>query len=380
MDGVSNWWNAAEDLQNYLVRLYDLDCQEALFIQRAMQACGGIAVNNNEAGLDQVELFLSGNPAQYRKLIATIQIEPGSVNRSGCLQELALMLEQALHNYQNPLPAMEINGQTYDLAARTYVMGIINLTPDSFSGDGLARKENYIDLALEQAERMIKAGADFLDIGAESTRPGAAPIDETEEKERLLPVLIKLAKAVKVPLSVDTYKPGVAEEAFKAGATIINDIWGFKAPGDPERRMARVAATAKAGVILMHNKPAPGYRHLMKELINSLAESMEIACEAGVDLKRIIVDPGIGFAKTTQDNLRILQNLDQLKVLGRPVLLGVSRKSVVGKTLNLPVEERLEGTIAATVWGIAKGANIVRVHDVQAISRAVKMSDAILEQ
>jgi dihydropteroate synthase len=256
-------------------------------------------------------------------------------------------------------------------------MGIINITPDSFSKDGLYHKTNYIDLALEQAEQMVIDGADFLDVGAESTRPGAIAVSEGEEIARLLPLIKELVRNVRLPISVDTYKPIVAEEALNAGASIINDIWGLQAPGDLEHQMAMIIAEAKVPVIIMHNKTNPGYGFLMKEIIDSLSRSIEIACQSGIDLEKIIVDPGIGFAKSYQDNLYILQNLDQLKILGRPILLGASRKSVVGLTLDLPVNERLEGTIATSIWGIAKGANILRVHDILAHSRAVKMCDAI---
>lgn len=272
---------------------------------------------------------------------------------------------------------LKIQDRNYDLNARTYVMGIINLTPDSFSQDGLYGKKGYIDLALKQALEMVVDGADFIDLGAESTRPGAEQITEEEEGKRLLPVLKELVRGVSVPISVDTYKPGLAEAALNMGASIINDIWGLQSPGDPERRMAKVVAAAKCPVIVMHNQTNPKYRSLMKEIIVSLKKSTMIALENGVDNGQIIIDPGIGFGKTYQDNLKVLHNLDQLRVLDKPILLGVSRKSLIGLTLELPVEERLEGTIAANLWGISKGANIIRVHDVKAVTRAVRMYDAI---
>jgi dihydropteroate synthase len=272
---------------------------------------------------------------------------------------------------------MEINGQMYDLYSRTYIMGILNLTPDSFSGDGVYAKPKFIDEALRQAEQMIADGADFLDVGAESTRPKAERVSEAEEKARLLPVLKELIPVCKVPVSIDTYKSGVAEKALELGAAIINDIWGLKAPDDPEHRMARVAAEAKIPVIIMHNKPEPVYENIMQEIRVSLAQSIHIAMESGLSVDQIIIDPGIGFGKTYQDNLTVLKRLDELQSLGRPMLLGTSRKSVVGLTLNLPVDERLEGTLATCIWGIGKGANILRVHDVKAVSRAARMCDAI---
>lgn len=272
---------------------------------------------------------------------------------------------------------LNIEGKNYDLNARTYVMGIINLTPDSFSQDGLYGQKDYIDSVLKQGEEMVAAGVDFLDLGAESTRPGAEQISEAEEAKRILPVIKELVRMVSVPISVDTFKPSIAEAALNMGASIINDIWGLQSTDDPDRRMAKVAATFGCPVIIMHNREKPDYRFLMKEIIESLQESINIALENGVDPGQIIIDPGIGFGKTYQDNLKVLQNLDQLRVLGKPILLGVSRKSVVGLTLDLPVSERLEGTIAANLWGISKGANILRVHDVKAVKRAVKMYDAI---
>lgn len=280
------------------------------------------------------------------------------------------------NNYP-PFPPIVIKGKAYNLSDRTYVMGIINLTPDSFSGDGLYGRNEYIDLALKQAEEMVALGVDFLDIGAESSRPGAPTVSEDEEKARLLPVLKELIPAVELPVSVDTMKPGVAEAALKMGAAIINDIWGLKAPDDSERRMARIVAEAGVPIILMHNRLKAEYAFLIEEMIDSLNESIAIAVDAGVRREQIIIDPGVGFGKTYEHNLHVLKNLDRFQELGRPILLGTSRKSVIGLTLHLPVTERLEGTIATVVWGINLGANIVRVHDVSAVSRAVKMCDAI---
>jgi dihydropteroate synthase len=279
------------------------------------------------------------------------------------------------------ISSLMINDRVYDFS-RTYVMGIINITPDSFSRDGLYSESKYVENAILQAQTMIAAGADFLDVGAESTRPGAAALSATEEGRRLFPVLRELVRAVTIPISVDTYKPEIATQAIELGAAMINDIWGLKAPGDPGRRMAEVIAQAQVPVILMHNQAQPGYQHLIRDVMASLNESIAIASRAGIDPGKIIVDPGIGasFGKTVADDLKLLQNLQQLKVLGKPILLGTSRKSVIGKVLDLPVEERLEGTIATNVWGVANGANIVRVHDVQAISRAIRMCDAIMHE
>ena len=369
----------AGKFDHYQVRLYDLTFRQAALIKQEMLARGADAAVpwkvcswDRETG-ESYQALLCGTRRQLDQFIAKLKQQPFG------LPEIAANLETALNNYSGEANdfIIKVGGSSYDLKARTYIMGIINLTPDSFSNDGLYGQPNYIDLALKQAEEMIAAGADFLDLGAESTRPGSEMVPEEEERKRILPVVKELARAVKVPLSVDTYKPAVAEAALNLGASIINDIWGLRSPDDPERRMAKVAAAAKCPVIIMHNRKEPGYRFLMKELIADLNQSLAIAMEHGVSPAQIIIDPGIGFGKTYQDNLQVLQNLDQLRIIGRPILLGVSRKSVIGKTLDLPVEERLEGSIAANLWGVAKGADILRVHDVQTITRAVRMYDAI---
>ncbi|HEX3043945.1 MAG TPA: dihydropteroate synthase [Bacillota bacterium] len=368
-----------DKFQHFTVRLFQLSYRQAVIIKQEMLARGAEAAvsygvgkgDPAEAGLE-CEALLTGTWRQFQQFIVKLRMQPFQLN------ELASRLETALLNYQSPkLAPVTIQGRTYDLASRTYIMGIINLTPDSFSGDGLLTYDNYLERVISQAERMISEGADFLDIGAESTRPGAAVVDAAEEERRLLPVLRELVKAVKVPISVDTSKPEIAAKALEAGAAMINDVWGLQAPHDPEGRMAKIVAVAGIPVIIMHNKVEKNYRHLLNEVNEFLAHSIEIAQGAGVKTEQIIIDPGVGFGKTYEHNLQILQQLNWLKVLGRPILLGTSRKSVVGLTLDLPVEERLEGSIATALWGVMKGANILRVHDLQATWRAVKMCDAI---
>lgn len=368
--------------EHYQVRLYDLTFRQAAIIKQEMLARGAeAAVPWKVCSWDKEETncshqaLLSGTGRQFQQFIGKLKQQPFG------LAEIALHLETALNNYSGASSGfkLDVRGRIYDLNARAYLMGIINVTPDSFSHDGLYGQGNYIDLALKQAEEMVAAGADFLDLGAESTRPGAEKVTEEEEAKRILPVLKELTRAVSVPISVDTYKPALAEAALNEGALIINDIWGLQSPDDPERRMAQIVAAAKVPVIIMHNRKETGYSLLMKEIIESLGKSIEIALEDGVGFDRIIIDPGIGFGKTCQENLQVLKNLDQLQVLGRPILLGTSRKSVIGLTLDLPVEERLEGTIATNLWGAAKGANILRVHDVKAMARAVRMYNAIIK-
>jgi dihydropteroate synthase len=254
---------------------------------------------------------------------------------------------------------------------RTYIMAIINATPDSFSGDGTG---GDLELAASRAAAFAADGADVIDIGGESTRPGATPVSEAEERQRVLPVIRRVAETVALPLSVDTYKSGVAEAALAAGASIINDVWGLKR----DRRLAEVAARTGAPIVLMHNQEAARYEDLVAEVLDSLQRSIEAARAEGVPKDKIIVDPGIGFGKTPAQNLEILRRLDELLVLGQPVLVGASRKSTIGLVLELPAGERLEGTAATVAIAIAKGADMVRVHDVKAMVRVARMSDAIV--
>jgi dihydropteroate synthase len=256
---------------------------------------------------------------------------------------------------------------------RTYVMGIINVTPDSFSGDGLG---NNVAKALSQAKRFQEEGADIIDVGGESTRPGSSPVSSDEELRRVIPVLERLAAEIKLPISIDTYKSEVAQRAAEAGATMLNDIWGLKK--DPG--LADVSAKKGLPLILMHNQEGTAYQALIPEVIASLKQSLKLALDRGVAWENLIIDPGIGFGKTLAHNLEILRRLEEFKALGRPILLGTSRKSVIGRVLDLPPHERLEGTAATVAIGIAKGADIVRVHDVAQMVRVCRMSDAIIRE
>jgi dihydropteroate synthase len=265
-----------------------------------------------------------------------------------------------------------IGDREFQWGSRTYVMGIVNVTPDSFSGDGVTD----VGEAVAQAQQMEHDGADLIDIGGESTRPQtwAGPgLRAEEELARVIPVVKRVAAAIAVPISIDTYKAEVAERALEAGASLVNDVWGLRR--DPE--MAATVSRAGAPVVLMHNKPGGGYQDLMVEIATGLLESVELARAAGIAEDRIIVDPGIGFGKTREENLEIIQRLPELRRLGFPILIGPSRKSFIGKTLDLPASERLEGTAAAVALSIAGGADIVRVHDVKAMVRVARMADAI---
>ncbi len=286
---------------------------------------------------------------------------------------------------------LQISNHTFEWGARTYLMGILNITPDSFSGDGIIAKGDALQVSLEQAREFLAAGADILDVGGESTRPGSAPVSADEELARVLPVVRGLSKQFPDALiSIDTYKAVVAEEAFKAGAHILNDVWALRA--DPN--LASVAAKYNAPVILMHNRSNPAsvqvreqlgnaysgaeYQDLIEDIKRELMESVEIARRAGVQESHIILDPGIGFGKTREHNLELINRLDEIRALGFPVLLGPSRKSFIGYTLDLPPDQRVEGTAAAVAVGITRGADIVRVHDVLPISRVVRMTDALV--
>jgi dihydropteroate synthase len=250
-------------------------------------------------------------------------------------------------------------------------MGILNVTPDSFSDGG---KYTDIELAVERAKQLVADGADIIDIGGESTRPGAKQVEVGEEIRRVIPIIEAVAKEINVPISVDTYKAEVAKLAIEAGADIINDVWGAKWDKD----MAKVAADYNVPIILMHNRNDPTYRNLMKDVIHDLEESVSICLDAGVSKENIILDPGIGFAKSHEENLEVMRNLDLIVKMGYEVLLGTSRKSLIAKTLNLPVDERVEGTGATVCFGIMKGCQIMRVHDVKEMSRMAIMMDALV--
>jgi dihydropteroate synthase len=286
---------------------------------------------------------------------------------------------------------LQVGSFIFDWGSRTYVMGILNVTPDSFSGDGILAGGDAVKLAVEQAREFILYGADILDVGGESTRPGSAPVDAEEEMERVVPVVEELRKNFpQVVISIDTYKAKVADAAINAGANIINDVWGFRADSE----IALVAAKHKVPVILMHNRSSPAsvevreklggtylgaeYDDLLEDVKRELLASVEIAVKAGVEEKLILLDPGIGFGKTREHNLELINRLGEIRLMGYPILLGTSRKSFIGFTLDLPPDQRMEGTAATVAVGIARGADIIRVHDVKEMVRVAKMTDAIV--
>jgi dihydropteroate synthase len=291
------------------------------------------------------------------------------------------------------MEALNIGKQTFSWGSRTYLMGILNITEDSFSGDGLLKNSNGLNTVMKQAGSFVESGVDILDVGGESTRPGALPVDEITEKDRIVPVVQQLSSEFpNVLISIDTYKASVAEAALHAGAHIVNDVWGLRA--DPD--LAQITSSHGAPIILMHNRSKPAraeiqenlggryigmeYQDLLQDVKNELMESVNLARDAGIPNEKIILDPGIGFGKTVEQNLELLDRLNEIRQLGFPVLLGPSRKSFIGYTLDLPTDQRVEGTAAAVSVGITRGADIVRVHDVAYMARVVRMTDAIVRR
>jgi dihydropteroate synthase len=368
------------------VKVEGLNFAAANIIKQEMLAHQGEAVTSRQVYSTKEsvsDVLILGTLRQFEDLIRKLRLQPFK-----SLVRIASELEEALANYAGEgLKPLHIGGRLFDWGERTYVMGVVNATPDSFSGDGLG---DDVERAVAQAERMVEDGADLIDVGGESTRPGSEPVTPEEELRRVLPVVEALSRRGDVPVSIDTYRSEVAREALEAGASLINDIWGLRM--DPE--LGKIAAQYRVPVVLMHNRSRPKdavqterlggrylgveYDDLMGDIVRELRESIALALDAGVEREMIIVDPGIGFGKTVGQNLRVVANLSELKVLGRPVLLGPSRKSFIGYTLDLPPEERVEGTGAAVAVGIVNGADIVRVHDVKEMVRVARMTDAIV--
>lgn len=266
---------------------------------------------------------------------------------------------------------MIIGNRVFDAEHRTYIMGILNVTPDSFSDGG---KFNQMDAALYHAEEMIRDGADIVDVGGESTRPGHTVISDDEEISRVTPVIEAIKSRFDIPVSIDTYKGKVTEAALKAGADLVNDIWGFKF----DHKVAELTAQYGAACCLMHNRSEPTYQDYLNDVVADLKECVRIAKDVGISDDKIILDPGVGFGKTYQMNLEIINHVDVLHSLGFPILLGTSRKSVIGQTLNLPTDQRVEGTLATTVVGVLKGCAFVRVHDIKENKRVIQMTEAIM--
>lgn len=357
------------------IKLRNVPIPAAQILKEEMLSAGGEAARTKGAvnySVPETDVLLLGTVRQYRRLINKLRAQPFK------LRALAAELSDLLRTLESRPACEPLSRLGLPFGERTLVMGILNLTPDSFSGDGLGKDRAA---AVEQAGRMLQAGADILDLGGESTRPGAGEVALEEELDRVVPAIRAIKSAFPdAPLSVDTSKSAVARTAVEAGADIINDISGLRF--DP--RMAEVAAESGCPLILMHIKGTPrdmqqdpAYESLIDEILDSWRQSMRLARESGAEDDQVLLDPGIGFGKTMEHNLEILRRLSELRSLGRPLVVGTSRKSFIGRILDLPVEERLEGTAATVALGIAGGADIVRVHDVREMARVARVADAI---
>jgi dihydropteroate synthase len=386
----------------HLFKLEGLTFAAASILKQEMLSKGGEAVLSGDiyfGGERTTDVLLMATERTLRGVLKVLRMQP-----LPSLRQLAEELAAALRHHAGPeYPCCRIGGREFRWGERTYVMGIVNVTPDSFSGDGVYVTREAAALpepsgqawaaterAVAQALSFLEEGVDIIDVGGESTRPGSAPIDAQTELSRVIPVIRRLREATDAPISIDTYKASVAAEALDAGADLVNDVWALQM--DPE--LAPLVAERGVPVILMHNRSKPKnaaqqerlggryvgihYHDLMADIIRELRQRVEHAVQAGIPRSRIIIDPGIGFGKTVEQNLHLLNHVDELRVLGLPILAGPSRKSFIGYTLDLPPQERQEGTAAAVALCIARGVNMVRVHDARAMLRIVRMSDAII--
>lgn len=357
-----------------LMQLEKIDFRAANILKQEMLGMGGEAAISGKTyrlAAGATDVILMGTWPQFDGLCTKLARQPFK------LPQIGEEIKEALANFEAPLPTLKIGRSRFSLAKRTYIMGVLNVTPDSFSDGGRFFDE---EVAVSYALQMGKEGADIIDVGGESSRPGARPVSVKEEIDRVVPIVKKIASQTNKPISIDTYKWPVAEAALGAGAAMVNDITGLR-----NKRMVKLMAEREVPVVIMHMKGSPQtmqknpqYESLMGEIVGFLRSQAETACSAGVAKDKIIVDPGIGFGKMVEHNLEIMKRLSELKSLGYPIMIGTSRKSFIGKVLDLPLEQRLEGTAATIAYGISQGASIVRVHDVKQMSRVVRMTDAMV--
>ncbi len=367
--------------QSYLLKINSLSNISANILKQEMLSLGGdvaLARNALTGRVKKTGCLVMGNLAQFTRLSDKLNKQPFGLN------ELAQGLNLTLKNYQKDSFQLKAGRYKLNLGSRSYIMGIVNVTPDSFSGDGFYRTHELTnsrthELIIDYAERLIKDGADIIDVGGESSRPGAKAVSLKDEILRVIPVIKTLAKKINLPISVDTYKPEVARLALDNGASLINDISGLR-----DIKMAKIVSRYKAGIVIMHMlgsprsmQKNPRYNSLVDDIIVYLESAVKKAEESGVDRESIIIDPGIGFGKTLEHNLEILKRLREFKSLGKPILIGTSRKSFIGKILRAEPDNRLFGTVASCVNACVNGANIVRVHDVKAVKQALMISDSI---
>jgi len=360
----------------YSIKVESVNSQAANIIKQEMLSLGGeTAVSRDVLNFSRKKsgILLLGTEKQFAELIVKLSRHPFG------LALLSQEIKKVLLNYRNRDFRLSSKGHTLQLGKRTLIMGVLNVTPDSFYDGG---RYSNLKRAVDRAWEMVEEGADIIDIGGESSRPGASPVGEKEELERVIPVIKKLSSRIKAFISIDTYKSGVARKAIDVGAIIVNDISALRM----DEKMAKVIESSGVPVCLMHMQGTPRnmqrnprYKDVISEIFAFLRERIDFCEQAGIDIEKTIIDPGIGFGKTVEHNLQILKNLDQFKSLGRPIMVGVSRKSLIGKVLRLEPEERLEGSLASAIWSMMKGASILRVHDVKETKRAVKMAEAIAQ-
>ena len=358
---------------HFNLKVERIDPRTANLLKQEMLSLGGdVAVDGR--GLDcsakQTDALLMGTQKHFEKLIQKLEQYPD-------LQPLGQSIKETLKNISKTHYSIRCRKRTLTLGKRTLLMGVLNVTPDSFSDGGLFFDK---EKAIAHGLRMVEEGADIIDIGGESTRPGSKPLDLVEELRRIIPVIESLAKKVDIPISIDTYKSAVAQRAIEAGAEIINDISGLHF----DQNLAKVASEEDTPLVLMHIRGTPEtmqkdihYESLFSEILHYLKDSIQRAESAGLDPRQIIIDPGIGFGKTVEDNLLIIKNLYEFRILGKPILLGTSRKSFIGKILNTGAGDRLEGTLSSIAIGVLNGAHIIRSHDVLQAKKAIAVADAI---
>ena len=358
---------------HFNLKVEGIEPRTANLLKQEMLSLGGdVAVDGR--GLDcstkQTDALLMGTQKHFEKLILKLDQYPD-------LNPLGQSVKETLKNISKTQYSIRCRKRTLTLGKRTLLMGVLNVTPDSFSDGGLFFDK---DKAISHGLRMVEEGADIIDVGGESTRPGSKPIELEEELRRVIPVIESIAKEVDVPISIDTYKSTVAQRATEAGAEIVNDISGLNF--DPD--LAKVAAKGNIPLILMHIRGTPEtmqknvhYDSIFSEILQYLKDSIQRAESAGLDPRQIIIDPGIGFGKTVEDNLLIIKNLHEFRILGKPILLGTSRKGFIGKILNTKIEDRLEGTLSSMAIGVLNGAHIIRSHDVHQAKKAIAVADAI---
>lgn len=358
----------------HLVKINSISNITANILKQEMLSLGGdvaVARGALTGKSKQTDCLLIGSLAQFNRLNAKLKQQPFG------LDKLSRELFGVLANYQKDSFRLNLGSYRLNLAKRAHIMGIVNITPDSFSNDGLY--DFSLDEIVSRAEELVNDGADIIDVGGESTRPGARPVSFKEELKRTVPVIKSLAKKVKVPISIDTYKPEVAQAGLDNGALMVNDITGLR-----NIKMRKLVAKYKSGVVIMHMRARPKtmqinpeYKSLIDDVIEYLGNAVKMAVASGIDGNKIIVDPGIGFGKTSEHNLEILKKISEFRVLGKPILVGPSRKSFLGTILNLEPQERIFGTVSACVLAVKNGASLVRVHDVKAVKEALKVLEAI---